>query len=110
MGLKCIVCQLAATELHHAVAQQELRRHAWSRRRPDAPTFADLRSDPRNMVPLCDAHHDEHHSFQGQLDMNFLPTPVFTFAEELLGRDGAWSYLSRRYTGADHRLDALVAA
>lgn len=110
MGLKCIVCKQPATELHHAVAQQELRRHAQHRRRPNAPSFERLRGDQRNMIPLCDPHHDEHHSFQGRLDLNYLPTSVFAFAEEVLGPDAAWVYLIRRYSGEDHRLDALVAA
>lgn len=110
MALACIACPQPATELHHAIAQQELRRHAQHRRRPSARTFAQLAADKRNLIPLCDRHHDEHHSFQAQLDMNYLPTSVFAFAEETLGRDAAWSYLTRRYTGEDHRCDALVAA
>lgn len=110
MALRCIACHLPATELHHAIAQQELRRHAQHRRRPTARTFEQLRADQRNMIPLCDQHHDEHHSFQQQLDINYLPTAVFAFAEETLGPDAAWSYLTRRYIGQDHRLDTLVAA
>jgi hypothetical protein len=74
------------------------------------PTFADLRSDERNMIPLCDPCHDRHHSRQEPLPLSVLPDSVYEFAAEVLGLDAAWSYLSRRYEGADARLDALVSA
>jgi hypothetical protein len=107
--LGCHVCPRPATELHHLVTQSHLRKVS-SLRSWTGGTFADLRSDERNMIPLCDQHHDRHHSCQEPLPLAALPDSVYVFATEVLGPDAAWSYLSRRYEGSDPRLDTLVSA
>jgi hypothetical protein len=54
--------------------------------------------------------HFDHHGRVRVLPVSRLPDSVFEFAVELLGRERAWSYLRRMYSGGDARLDALLEA
>lgn len=66
--------------------------------------------DSRNLVPVADGCHAQHHARRRPLELERLPDGVFEFASELLGPGRAYNYLRRRYTGPDPRLDALLEA
>lgn len=87
-------CIKRAVDLHHVVYQQHLRE--------GDP------GDRRNMMALCRDCHFGHHGMR-KLPLTSLPSSAFEFAVELLGAGAAYEYLKRRYTGADPRLEALLA-
>lgn len=97
MPLKCIACPRPATELHHVLRKQDLRRAARSRRNPDAAPFSVLAADQRNLIPLCDPCHDRHHSVQAPLPASVLPIAAVAFVHTVLGDGPARNYLERRY-------------
>lgn len=102
--LPCIHCGKRADQLHHAIYQAELRRVAGR----DNARFQALRSDQRNMVPLCLSHHERHHARIERLPLACLPDSVYDFALEVLGAGRAYNYLHRTCSGQDVRLDALL--
>lgn len=95
-------CGKRAQTLHHAITQQEIRRNARGR---DVPA---LLADQRNLVPVNDRCHGNHHSRARPYQLGMLPASVFDFALEVLGAGRAHGYLARHYNGMDLRLDALL--
>lgn len=90
-------CLNQPTDPHHVVYAQHLRRHG-------LPQW-----DVRDGLPLCRPCHEAHHNGSKRLPLTALTDSNLEFAFEQLGAY-AWDYLNRRYTGADRRLDALLAA
>lgn len=82
-------CGQRATQGHHIVTQQELRRALRGE-------FGRFRWDLRNMLPVCNGCHAAHHARQAPIPMRVLRVHapgVFAFAVEL---DRAW-WLERVY-------------
>jgi hypothetical protein len=95
--VRCVCgCRGRAVHRHHAVYEQEVRRHG-----------GDVR-DPRNLVPVTFACHGAHHGRSRPLPLRVLPDAVFEFAAELMG-PAAYDYLGRYYSGRDPRHDALLS-
>lgn len=97
-------CGNMAVVRHHVIAQQELRRVAGR----DMALKDTLCGDPRGMVPMAQSCHERHHSRSRPLRLCVLPDEAFVFAAEVLGRERAYTYLSRTCVGEDARLDALL--
>jgi hypothetical protein len=89
-------CGKRAVHEHHAVYAQHINRAGGNA------------GDIRNLVPMAFGCHEAHHKRARVLELRVLPDSVFTFAAELYGREGAWSYLRRYYAGEDWRLDELL--
>lgn len=64
--------------------------------------------DPANSMTLCASCHEAHHSSMRTIALTSLPDEVIGFAVALMGPEGAWSYLTRRYDGSDRRVDRLI--
>lgn len=94
-------CGRRASQHHHVVYEQELRRLDPARERG-------LVKDKRNLVPVSHLCHYSHHNRIAVYPLSMLPDPVFEFAREVLGGPAAYEYLQRRYDGDDPRLDALI--
>lgn len=98
-GLPCIRdCGLPATVWHHVIYKQVVRRE-----------HGDV-DDPRNLVPICDRCHVDHHDREDPLELTDLPDSVYEFAAELLGPGKAFNALRRAYAGDDPRLEALCSS
>jgi hypothetical protein len=95
---RCVCgCGRRAVQSHHAVYEQHVRSAGGSIR------------DPRNLVPVAHGCHGAHHARSRPLAVHVLPDGVFEFASELMGAGAAYEYLSRRYSGCDPRLEALLS-
>ena len=98
-------CGEYATEWHHAIYVQELRRI--HNHRQNRVPWLDLLMDTRNLLPVARLCHGRHHSGRERYELRMLPDSVYEFAAEVLGAR-AHAYLNRRYAGLDPRLDALL--
>jgi hypothetical protein len=104
-------------QLHHVVYRQKLREIARAEHRaanvagpPDLVREMALTRDRRNLVPVGPKCHAAHHNGSKRLRLHMLPDSAFEFAAEVMGGGAAFVYLSRRYSGHDARLDALLEA
>lgn len=99
MKARCVCgCGRRAVHRHHVVYEQEVRRVGGSVR------------DARNLVPVAHDCHGAHHARARPLPVHVLPDSAFDFATELMGAPAAFEYLSRRYSGRDPRLEALLSS
>lgn len=98
----CLVCgHRPATQGHHIVTQQELRKAAVD----TGVELAAIRWDRRNLLPVCDGCHANHHSRSRPISLAVLRVHaplVFAFAAEV-GR--AW-WLTRTYPDGTEVPDA----
>lgn len=93
---KCVLCPSRSNlMLHHVTYEQHVDREG-----------GDI-SDPRNGLTVCSRCHEGHHGLH-RIALVALRDENYAFAVELFGRDAAYEYLRRRYSGADQRLDRLV--
>lgn len=91
-------CSSVATDPHHVVYRNKLRRE----RLPEW--------DPDNGLPLCRDCHDAHHYAPGKaLPLTCLRDENIAFAFAALGAY-AYDYLRRRHAGRDPRLESHLAA
>lgn len=81
---------------HHCVYEQEVRRAGGDR------------WDKRNRLMLCVGCHMSHHQRTRPIALSVLPDSVIEFAAETLGTGPAYEYLTRRYAGADERVERLL--
>lgn len=88
-------CGMAATDAHHVVYEQELRKRGLPR------------WDARDGLPVCRTCHEAHHNGSKRLPLHLLPTVSLEFAFEQLGAY-AYDYLRRRYSGDDERLETFL--
>jgi hypothetical protein len=95
--VECLLCGTGKRlQRHHVVFEQVVRREG-------GDPF-----DPRDQVTLCiQCHVSVHKATRKPLAVWMLPDAAIEFAGELLG-PGAYDYLRRRYSGDDHRVDALL--
>lgn len=87
-------CNARAVHRHHVVFRQHVLRAGGDRH------------DPANMATLCLEHHVSVHARQ-DLPMVALSDAAIRFATDLLG-PAAESYIRRRYSGDDPRVDAIA--
>jgi|HubBroStandDraft_6_1064221.scaffolds.fasta_scaffold01839_18 hypothetical protein len=82
-GTVCVACkERPATDAHHIIRVQTLRREATAR----GFDFETVRWDTRNRLGLCRRCHGDHHSGKARLTHELLwryARRVFTFAENL---------------------------
>lgn len=105
--MRCVCgCGQRAVHMHHAgLYVQDIRRVPGR----DRGERSRLMADGRNLVPVALSCHADHHNASRRLPLECLPDGVFAFASWLLGPGPAYELLSRRYSGVDPRLDALLA-
>lgn len=100
-GGQCWVTHLPATEAHHIIKAQVLRRELAAIVTRDQ--LARILGDPRNGLPLSDQPHDDHHAItitDKRLTREQLPWQVFDFARELdalVGHPRFSAWLERFY-------------
>lgn len=100
----CAVCGKGGRltwEAHHVIHEQEC-------------TKAGIpRHAPRNVLRVCakgaDRCHERHHSGARRIPLAFLRQDNIDFAVDWLGAGRAYNYLTRHYSGADPRVDGLLA-
>ena len=85
-------CREGATDAHHIVYEQELRKCCLPR------------WDRRDGIALCRPCHDAHHNASRRIPLSALPDQALEFAFEQLG-PRAYDYLKRRYSGHDPRME-----
>ena len=95
-------CGAPVREAHHVVYRQEIERLV-------GKSAGRVIYDLRNRLFVCHECHERHHNRSRPLSLNVLPDSAFDFAVELLGRERAYEYLRRRYSGRDVRLYTLIA-
>lgn len=76
-GTRCAVCGDPAHAAHHVITKNLLKREIGAGGRYEAAI-----RDSRNGLPLCDYHHDRHHSRQEPLCLSLLGAGHWEFAEE----------------------------
>lgn len=88
-GMACWGCGGTATDMHHALDKQTLRREL------DAGAYAVAVMDPANGIPLCRGCHAGHHAWLPRLSRELLADCHWEFA----GRYGLVWLLERNYPG-----------
>jgi hypothetical protein len=93
--LVCVRCGRAA-QRHHVVYEQHV-----------VAVDVDQRYNIADRIGLCVEHHRAHHDRIDPVPLALLPDVAIAFAAELFG-PGAHGYLTRRYSGQDARVEALL--
>lgn len=93
----CALCKAKGVEGHHVITQQQLK--AWAREQDRygwQELFERVRWDRRNLLPLCQRHHDAHHNASHRLALRIVREAcpkIDQFAREL----GLGWWLERTY-------------
>ena len=83
-GRKCFVTGKPATEAHHIIKAQVLRRELNAR--TTVKQLEQILGDPRNGLPVSDQPHDDHHAVtigDRRITRDHLHDDVFEFAADL---------------------------
>ncbi len=93
-----------AVHLHHVTRRSDIKRAA----KENGWDYRALTSDHRNLVPMAQLCHMNHHAHSVPLRLAVLPDSVYEFAREVLGPGLAYNTLRRAHSGEDPRLEALL--
>ncbi len=99
----CICCGQLAVHLHHVTRRSDIKRAA----RENGWDYHALAEDHRNLVPMAQLCHMNHHAHSAPLRLAVLPPCAFAFCREVLGAGPAANYLARHYVGSHPLLDAM---